>query len=244
MEFGSPRPPMTLEAAIVHYIDDLDSRVNSWLNLMGREGGNRRWTNSDNVYEQPIWRGALPTAQVEKKGPPPEVLTPVIYVPREGSRQGRPEAQRKARPKPARSQEARTASEPKPAAEGGEPRPEAKGDAKVEAAPQRPDRPPRPDRPDRGGFRGGPGGPGGFGDKKRGYMGPRLPGDRGPGSRPAEKKLTHNPFAALAAKMEEGGKAEAAAPEAPPAEPTVEPTPPAPPEAPATETPSGETPAT
>src|SRR5512146_564391 len=51
-EYGSPRPPMTLEAAIVHYIDDLDSRVNSWLNLMGREGGSRRWTNSDNVYEQ------------------------------------------------------------------------------------------------------------------------------------------------------------------------------------------------
>ena len=92
MEFGSPRPPMTLEAMIVHYIDDLDSRVNSWLNLMGREGGNRRWTNADNVYEQPIWRGALPTTQVEKKGPAPEVLTPVIYVPREGSRQSAPGA--------------------------------------------------------------------------------------------------------------------------------------------------------
>jgi len=41
---------------------------------------------------------------------------------------------------------------------------------------------------------GGPGGAGGFGDKKRGYMGPRQPGDRGPQARPAEKKLTHNPF--------------------------------------------------
>ena len=38
-------------------------------------------------------------------------------------------------------------------------------------------------------------------------MGPRLPGDKGPQARPAEKKLTHNPFAALAAKLE-GGKAE------------------------------------
>jgi 3'-5' exoribonuclease len=52
-------------------------------------------------------------------------------------------------------------------------------------------------------------------------MGPRLPGDRGPGSyKPAEKKaLTHNPFAALAAKLEETGRAppeegEAPAPEA------------------------------
>jgi 3'-5' exoribonuclease len=79
-------------------------------------------------------------------------------------------------------------------------------------------------------------------------MGPRLPGDKGPGSRPSEKKLTHNPFAALAAKMEEGGKAEAAPPEPPPeptpAEPAVEAAPPAAPEAPATETPSGETTAT
>ncbi|HYG66090.1 MAG TPA: phosphohydrolase, partial [Anaeromyxobacteraceae bacterium] len=51
--------------------------------------------------------------------------------------------------------------------------------------------------------------------------GPRLPGDKGP-HRPPErgaKSLTHNPFAALAQKLEESGKvppapaAEAAAPE-------------------------------
>ena len=52
-------------------------------------------------------------------------------------------------------------------------------------------------------------------------MGPRLPGDRGP-HRPPEKKekaLTHNPFAALAAKLEDAGKGaradEPRAPEAP-----------------------------
>jgi len=248
LEFGSPRPPMTLEAMIVHYIDDLDSRVNSWLNLMGREGGNRRWTNSDNVYEQPIWRGALPTAQVEKRGPAAEVLSPVIYVPREGSRQSRPEPSRKPqRPKAARpAQEQKPAGEPKAAdaAPG-----EAKVEARPEGAPPRPERPPRPDRPpDRGGFRGGPGGghggpggAGGFGDKKRGYTGPRLAGDRGPQPRPAEKKLTHNPFAALAAKLE-GEKAEAspAAEQAP--EPAAEPTPTAPVEATPPETTGSETP--
>ncbi|HSN15492.1 MAG TPA: HD domain-containing protein, partial [Anaeromyxobacteraceae bacterium] len=175
-EYGSPRPPMTLEAAIVHYIDDLDSRVNSWLNLMGREGGSRRWTNSDNVYEQPIWRGAMPTTQAEKRGPAPEILTPMIYVPR----QGRPEGQRKPKQKPPRPpQEHKAPAEAKPA-EGGAP-----AEQKTEAAPQRTERPPRPDRPDRGGFRGGPG----FGDKKTGYQGPRLPGDKGPSARPTEKKL-------------------------------------------------------
>src|SRR5512140_1217747 len=92
LEFGSPKVPMTLEAMLTHEIDELDSRVNSWLNLMGREGGTRRWTDSNNVYEQHIWRGTLPTVQVEKRSPPAEVLTPVIYVPRpsQGGRPGGP----------------------------------------------------------------------------------------------------------------------------------------------------------
>src|SRR5512133_1202335 len=143
VEFGSPRPPMTLEAMIVHYIDDIDSCVNSWLNLMGREGGNRRWTDANNVYEQPIWRGALPTTQAEKKGPAPEVMTPVIYVPREGSRQSRPEQSRKERqkakpPRPAQEHKAAPSASPGDAkpAEGG-------AEAKPEGAAQRPERPPR-----------------------------------------------------------------------------------------------------
>ncbi len=216
LEYGSPKVPMTLEAMLTHYIDDLDSRVNSWLNLMGREGGNRRWTSADNVYEQPIWRGALPTVQVEKKGPPAELLTPVIYVPRgEGSGQGQgPRPQKKPREK--RRPEARPAPQPSGEAKPAEGATEAKP---AEGAPARAERPPRPERPDRGprssggpgggpGGAPGPGGGGGFGDKKRGYMGPRLPGDRGP-HRPPEKKekaLTHNPFAALAAKLEDAGK--------------------------------------
>jgi 3'-5' exoribonuclease len=42
-------------------------------------------------------------------------------------------------------------------------------------------------------------------------MGPRLPGDKGPHRPPGEKKsLTHNPFAALAQKLEDTGKPEGA----------------------------------
>jgi 3'-5' exoribonuclease len=243
MEFGSPKPPMTLEALLTHYIDELDSRVNSWLNLMGREGGSRRWTSADNVYEQPIWRGALPTIQAEKKGPAPELMTPVIYVPREGGGGGGQSAARRNKAKEKRR------PEPRPAAPAGEAKPSPEGgDARVEGAPAaaREARPERTERPDRGPreHRGGPGGPGGehrgpggFGDRKRGYTGPRLPGDRGPQHRPAEKKaLTHNPFAALAAKLEEPGKEEPKPEGGPPAEtpplstaavetPTVEATP-------------------
>ncbi|WP_242396020.1 3'-5' exoribonuclease YhaM family protein, partial [Anaeromyxobacter oryzisoli] len=108
-EYGSPKTPMTLEALLTHEIDEIDSRVNSWLNLMGRDGGNRRWTDSNNVYEQPIWRGSLPTVQAEKKGPPPELMTPVIYVPREPGQGGAP---RNKKPKEKR----RTEPRPQPAA--------------------------------------------------------------------------------------------------------------------------------
>lgn len=243
LEYGSPKVPMTLEAMLTHAIDEIDSRVNSWLNLMGREGGSKRWTSSDNVHEQPIWRGALPTSQVEKKGPPAELLGPVIYVPRPegkggGSQQKKAQKRREARPPASAS------------ASPGEPRPEGAAEGKPDGAPApareaRPDRPPRPDRPDRGPRDRGFGGPG---DRKRGYTGPRLPGDKGPHSRPPEKKtLTHNPFAALAAKLDDAGKpAEAAsAPveEAPPVEAAAPASeeraaPPAAPETPAAEAPA------
>ena len=226
LEYGSPKVPLTLEALLTHEIDEIDSRVNSWLNLMGREAGTRRWTSSDNVYEQPIWRGTLPTVQVEKKGPPPEVMTPVIYVPHAGQpqqqRPGGPGALKKKRPErperrpvpKAEGEAAAAAASPEaPKVEGAPPAPSAE-------RPERRDRPERAPRPDRGGpcgFRGaggpgGPGGPGGFGDKKRGYTGPRLPGDRGPQPRPkASTSLTHNPFAALAQKIEGSHEAPPAA---------------------------------
>ena len=249
VEYGSPKPPMTLEALLTHYIDEIDSRVNSWLNLMGKEGGSRRWTDSNNVYELPIWRGTLPTAQVEKKGPEAQWMAPVIYVPRDlpAQQQARKAAKKPRPPRP----EARPApvggapaEAPRPSESAAAAPPE--GTAAHPERPPRPDRPPRPERHDRP-DRGGPRGPG---DRKKGYQGPRLPGDRGPGSyKPAEKKaLTHNPFAALAAKLEGAGgtpQAQAepavqdAGEQAPPARETASPeaTPPATAESPDAGTP-------
>jgi len=224
MEYGSPKVPMTLEALVTHFIDDLDSRMNSWVTLMGKEGGTRRWTDSQNIYGHHLWRGTLPTVQVEKKPPPPELLTPVIYVPRESpqasgeSRKKEPgRKQKPARPpRPERSEEKGAEA----AAAGTAAEPQRVETASTPEAPQerppRPVRPQRPDRPDRG-----PRGAGGPGDRQRRYMGPRLPGDRGPPPRSDKpKSLTHNPFAALAAKVEASQG---------PAEPAPEPTPEAPP---------------
>ncbi len=131
LEYGSPKVPMTLEAMLTHAIDEIDSRVNSWLNLMGKEGGNRRWTDANNIHEQAIWRGTLPTVQAEKKGPPPELLTPVIYVPRDGTGpQGPGAAQRKNEGEargPSRARPARPSPPPRRAAGRGRRRGEARG---------------------------------------------------------------------------------------------------------------------
>jgi len=260
LEYGSPKIPLTLEALLTHYLDEIDSRVNSWLNLMGKDsGGNRRWTDTNNVYEQPIWRGALPTVQAEKKGPSPEALTPVIYVPREGGGQGGQQARRNNKekkprpvtgPRPDRPERVdrpeRRAEAPAAPAEAGAPAAEGVPAAVPPPAPRREGRPDR--GMDRGGgHRGGPGSFGGPGDKKKGYTGPRLPGDKGPQRPPPDRGLKHNPFAALAAKLEDGAAkpaeaapvepattAPAAAPE-PPTAPAPEAPPSPPPEAPAAE---------
>lgn len=213
LEYGSPKVPQTLEALLTHYLDEIDSRINSWLNLMGRDSGHRRWTDANNVYEQSIWRGALPTVQAEKKGPPPEVMTPVIYVPRGaggGQPQGAPKRKQEKKPRPQQA--------PRPDRKPAEKVAEAGGEAApVVAAAPRPERTERADRPPDRGQRGSFGGPG---DKKKGYTGPRLPGDKGPRRPPAEQKsLTHSPFAALAAKLGEATKPAEPAPEPAPAEP-------------------------
>ncbi len=61
MEFGSPRLPQTLEAMLLHYIDELDSRVSSWLEVMRRDPG-ETWTDFQKLYDRHLYKGAAPTA--------------------------------------------------------------------------------------------------------------------------------------------------------------------------------------
>jgi len=71
LEYGSPKVPMTLEAYVVHAIDSLDSRIDSWLDLMARDPG-ETWTEQTKLYERHLWKGPAPTARgrapVEGKG--------------------------------------------------------------------------------------------------------------------------------------------------------------------------------
>lgn len=60
LEYGSPKVPMTLEAYVVHAIDSLDSRIDSWLDLMARDPG-ENWTEQTKLYDRPLWKGPVPT---------------------------------------------------------------------------------------------------------------------------------------------------------------------------------------
>ena len=62
LEFGSPKVPMTLEAYVVHAIDSLDSRIDSWLDLMARDPG-ETWTEQTKLYDRHLWKGPAPTAR-------------------------------------------------------------------------------------------------------------------------------------------------------------------------------------
>lgn len=56
LEFGSPKLPQTLEAVILHYLDDLDGKIQSIQSLVGREPGSR-WTSFHRAYGRNFFRG-------------------------------------------------------------------------------------------------------------------------------------------------------------------------------------------
>ncbi len=62
LEYGSPKLPMTLEALLVHLIDEMDSRVASWLEIMARDP-NDRWTDAAKLYNRHLWKGPVPTVR-------------------------------------------------------------------------------------------------------------------------------------------------------------------------------------
>ena len=56
LEFGSPRLPQTVEAVILHYLDDLDGKIQSIQSLMEKEQG-PRWTSFHRAYGRSFFRG-------------------------------------------------------------------------------------------------------------------------------------------------------------------------------------------
>jgi 3'-5' exoribonuclease len=56
-EFGSPKRPKTLEALIVHFIDDLDAKVNAFQEFIVDSDDDSNWTPFHRLLERFIYKG-------------------------------------------------------------------------------------------------------------------------------------------------------------------------------------------
>jgi 3'-5' exoribonuclease len=67
-EFGSPKRPKTLEAVILNFLDDLDSKINGVRTHIERDPDNgSAWTSYHRLYDRYFFKETLPgTAQREE----------------------------------------------------------------------------------------------------------------------------------------------------------------------------------
>lgn len=93
-EFGSPKRPKTIEATVLNYLDDMDSKINGIRTHMDKElDGGFRWTGYHRLYDRYYFRnnGYTEAAPAEGKimvsstesGSPDSVDIPVISPQRE-----------------------------------------------------------------------------------------------------------------------------------------------------------------
>lgn len=57
LEYGSPKRPKTIEALIVHAVDDLDAQVNCFSLALAKERDSENsWTSFNRLYERFLWK--------------------------------------------------------------------------------------------------------------------------------------------------------------------------------------------
>jgi len=62
LEFGSPIPPKTPEAILVHYLDDLDGKMDAVFSSINDDGGQGNWTPFNKSLERPIYKPRWPAS--------------------------------------------------------------------------------------------------------------------------------------------------------------------------------------
>ncbi len=56
LEWGSPKRPKTLEAVVLHHVDNLDAKVNSFREIAERAGDSESpWTDMRNLFKRPLY---------------------------------------------------------------------------------------------------------------------------------------------------------------------------------------------
>lgn len=58
-EWGSPKPPMTPEALLVHYADDVDAKFHMMYAALRDDPGDGAFTSKKNALMQQVYRGEL-----------------------------------------------------------------------------------------------------------------------------------------------------------------------------------------
>jgi 3'-5' exoribonuclease len=59
LEYGSPKLPHTLEALLVHYVDDFDSKVNTILGFQAADTNAGEWTSQNKLFERPFLKSKV-----------------------------------------------------------------------------------------------------------------------------------------------------------------------------------------
>ena len=62
LEFGSPVLPKTPEALLVHYLDDLDGKLEGMFRLMHEESGQGNWSAWSRSLDRPVYRVRWPNS--------------------------------------------------------------------------------------------------------------------------------------------------------------------------------------
>ena len=58
-EWGSPKPPMTPEALLVHYADDIDAKFHMMAAILAEDTNPGPLTSKKNVLMQQVYRGTV-----------------------------------------------------------------------------------------------------------------------------------------------------------------------------------------
>jgi Predicted HD-superfamily hydrolase len=73
LEYGSPKRPKTLEALMVHYVDDLDAKVNAFQEYLNDfRDEDTGWTPFHRFLERYLYRGRVQEITAEEPISPKE----------------------------------------------------------------------------------------------------------------------------------------------------------------------------
>lgn len=96
-EFGSPKRPKTMEATILNYLDDLDSKINGINTHIGKEiDGQSRWTSYHRLYDRYFYKeNGLGEPGREERADAPALTAPAVPAPGEPAAGVKPAAETK-----------------------------------------------------------------------------------------------------------------------------------------------------